>query len=69
MEYDSTIKKMKSYIYNNVDRTRGYDAEQNKLEKDSYIISLVWNLKNKTENHRGREGKIKSDEIREGDKP
>ena len=25
----------------------------------------MWNLKNKTEEHRGREGKIKQDEIRE----
>jgi len=29
----------------------------------------MWNLRNKTEDHRGREGKIKQDEIREGKKP
>jgi len=28
----------------------------------------MWNLGNKTDKHRGREGKIK-EEIREGDKP
>ena len=33
------------------------------------MISLMWNLRNKTEEGRGREGKIKQDEIREGDKP
>ena len=27
------------------------------------------NLRNKTDEHGGREGKIKQDEIREGDKP
>ena len=29
----------------------------------------MWNLKNKTEDHRGREENVKQDEIREGDKP
>jgi len=29
----------------------------------------MWNLRNKTEDHTGREGKIKQDEIREEDKP
>jgi len=29
----------------------------------------MWNLRNKTKDHRGREGKIKQDEIREGGKP
>ena len=28
----------------------------------------MWNLRNKTEDHRGRE-EIKQDEIKEGDKP
>ena len=47
-----------------------YNAKQNKSEKDKYqMISLMWNLRNKTEEGRGREGKIKQDEIREGDKP
>ena len=39
-------------------------------EKDNYHdFAYMWNLRNKTEEHRGREGKIKQDEIREGDKP
>ena len=29
----------------------------------------MWNLRNKTKDHRGREGKMKQDETREGDKP
>ena len=29
----------------------------------------MWNLRNKTEEHRGTEEKIKQNEIREGDKP
>ena len=29
----------------------------------------MWNLRNKTEEHRRREGKIKQDEIRDADKP
>ena len=45
-------------------------SEISQSEKDSYhIISLMWNLRNKTEDHRGKEGKIKQDKIREGDKP
>ena len=31
------------------------------------MISLMWNLRNKTEEHRGRERKLKQDEVR--DKP
>ena len=53
-----------------MDGTRGYYATQNKLEKNKYdMISLMGNLRNETDEHRGREGKIKQDEIREGGKP
>ena len=53
-----------------MDETTGYYAKQvSQSEKDNYMISLMWNLRNKTEEGRGREGKIKQDEIREGDKP
>ena len=39
-------------------------------EKENYhMISLMWDLRNKTEEHWGREGIITQDEIREGDKP
>ena len=44
--------------------------ETSQSGKDNYhMISLMWNLKDKTEEHRGREGKLKQDEIRKGDKP
>ena len=34
--------------------------------KDKYhMISLIWNLRNKTEDHRGREGKNKMKSERE----
>ena len=29
----------------------------------------MWNLRNKAEDHRGRDEKMKQDETREGDKP
>ena len=38
-------------------------------ERQLYDLTHMWNLRNKTEDHRGREEKIKQDEIREGDKP
>ena len=34
-----------------------------------YDFTHMWKLGNKTEDHREREGRIKSDEIREGDQP
>ena len=35
-------------------------SEINQSEKGNFhMISLMWNLRNKTEYHRGREGKIK----------
>ena len=36
---------------------------------DYHVTSLMWNWRNKTEDHRGREKKIKQDKIRERDKP
>ena len=42
---------------------------QSKKDKLLYDLSHIWNLRNNTEDYRGREGKIKQDEIREGDKP
>ena len=45
-------------ISNNVDGTGRYYVKQNKLEKDRYhMISLMWNLRNSTDEH--REGKEK----------
>ena len=54
-----------------MDRTQGYNAEQNKSlrERQLYDLTDMWNLRNKTEDHRGRELKIKQDKTREGDKP
>ena len=42
--------------------------EINQSEKDNYVISLM-EFKKQNEDHRGREEKIKQDEVREGDKP
>ena len=73
MEYYSAIKKEWNLtICNNMDGTRGYCAKWNKLIRErqlSYDLTYMWNLRNKTEDHRGREEKIKQDKIREGDKP
>ena len=44
--------------------------EISQSEKNNYhMISLMWNLRKNAEDHKGREGKIKQDEIREEDKP
>ena len=38
-------------------------SEVSQSEKDKYhMISLMWNLRNKTEDHRGREGKIRQNQ-------
>ena len=45
-----------------MDRTRGYYAKRNKSVRErqlSYGFTNMWNLRNKAEDHRGREGKIK----------
>ena len=55
-----------------MDGTRGYYAKQNKSIRErqlSYDFTHKWNLRNKTEDHRGREEKIKQDKIREANKP
>ena len=52
--------------------TRGYYAKRNKSVRErqlSYDLIDMLNLRNKTEDHRGREEKIKQDKTREGDKP
>ena len=42
-----------------VDETGGYYAEQNKSGKGHCrMVSLMWNIRNSTENHRRREGKL-----------
>ena len=41
--------------------TRGYYTEQNRSEKDKYDFSHMWNLRNKTQDHRERERRIKLD--------
>ena len=38
-------------------------------EKELYDLTHMWNLRNKTEDHREQVGKIKQGKIREGDKP
>ena len=59
-------------ICNDMDGTRGYYAKQNKSIRErqlSYALTDIRNLRNKTEDHRGKEGKMKQDKTREGDKP
>ena len=51
-----------------MDGARGYYAEWNKSIRERQILHALthmWNLRSKTEGHRGREGKIKQDRIRE----
>ena len=65
-------RKRNLAICNYVDGTRGYYAEWNNSIRErqlSYDFIRMWNLRNRKEDHRGREGKIKQDEIREGDQP
>ena len=38
----SLEKEWNLTIYNDMDGTRGYFAKQNKLEKDKYMISLIY---------------------------
>ena len=53
-----------------MDGTRGYYAKQSKSIRERQLSNdLTWNLRNKTEDHREREEKIKQDEIGEGDRP
>ena len=55
-----------------MDGTRWHYARQNKSIRErqlSYDLTDMRNLRNKTEDHRGREGKMKQDKTREGDKP
>ena len=55
-----------------MDETRGYYAKRNKSTRErqlSYDLTDMQNLRNKAEDHRGREEKTKQDETREGDKP
>ena len=57
-------------ICNDVDRTRGYNAKENKSIRErqfSYDLTNMRNLRNKTEDHRGIEGKMKQEETREED--
>ena len=71
MEQYAAIKKRNFDICNNMDGTRGYYAKRNKSITErqlSYDLTGRWNLRNKTEDNRGREEKIKQGEIREGDK-
>ena len=47
---------MKSCLCIDMDRARKYYAKQNKSEKEKYhMISLMWNLGNKRDEHGGRE--------------
>ena len=55
----STQKEWNLAICNNVDGTRVYYAKWNKSEKDKYHdFTHVWNLRYKTDEHKGMEAKI-----------
>ena len=74
MEYYAAInpRPWNLAICNDMDGTRVYYTKWNKSirERHYHMISLImWNLRNKTEDHRGREEKMKQDETREGDDP
>ena len=59
-------------ICSNMEETGGDYAKWNKSSRErqsSYGFTHMWNIRNSTEDHRRREGKIKQVEIREGDKP
>ena len=58
-------------ICNDVDGTREYYAKWDKSVRERKIspdFTPMWNLRNKTDEHKGRERKIKEDENREGGK-
>ena len=40
-------------------RQRHHRSHQVQPEKDKYDVTLMWNLRNKTDEHSGRKGKIK----------
>ena len=69
-EYYAATEMMRSCYFNNMDGARKINAKQNKSIRERqipYDLTHMWNLRSKTEDHRGREGKIKQDETR-GDK-
>ena len=50
-----------------MDGTRGYYAKQNNSIREiqlSYDLTDMWTLRNNTEDHRGREEKMKQEKIR-----
>lgn len=54
-----------------MDRTGGDYAKSNKLSREtqlSYGFTHMWTMRNSTEDHRGREGKL-SGKSSEGEKP
>ena len=58
----SNQKEWNLAICNNMDGTRMYYAKRNKPVRErqlSYDFTHMWNLKNKTDEHRKKEGKIR----------
>ena len=70
MDYYSAIKKKNEILPFAMMLENIILGEISQLEKNNYhMISFMWNLRNKTEDHRGREEKQNQDKNREGDKP
>ena len=70
-QWNTTQPSKKLAICHNVYGTRGYYAKQDKSFRErqlSYDLIHMWNLRNKAEDHRGKEEKMKQDKTREGDK-
>lgn len=68
MEYYSAIRKDEylpfTLMWMELEGTMLNEVSQ----PDSYMVSLMWNVRDNAEDHKGREGK-QWEEIREGDKP
>ena len=62
-------KELNLAIFNNMDGTRMHYAKQNKSGKErqiSYDVTHIWNLRNKTDEHRRREEEIRKTERERG---